>query len=983
MIKQIQLRGISRSPSDRMTEDGGLDESLNLYLDNAESAPALVPDDVTSTLGLPDDLQADKVFVHKTANYEHVVVQKGGKVVAYVGEEEKSIAYLANDEHLRDINSVGNTLILATDKQMYYVLYKKGEYNLLGNKVPFPYINFWADHTEDLYHFFLYREMPGETVWFERLPSEEDWNKAYEQDRVIVDNRTTTQSSIRAMLNDLWSEIDAKIKDLQSLDLLSGQVFFRYAVELYDGSQLSSMPILVSASSGYPYAVSVKAEREYSTDNQNNQTTRSAFNKVEIDMKTFSPKAKMASDISELLQWEDVIKRIRIYMSIPSSRTYNRAQSRMYDRAEATTGETSFTTTYDAKLFLGSKLEETKPEVKLLELSSQTFLIETIEISTSLESTRESPLKLSMAKLVEGCTIPVSRLIDTTIEAQPILNYDDMKHYALIAERIDAFNGRTMLLQPSQIIDYDYNRLNSFEDIGGRIGETKYRVTYVIDTEDGEKVVPKIFTKNGAETYHAFQVFPDSRASRMKVRIERTVLGERFITTGSFEMKPHPFLDCAYYYGGLDKTLEELCSGSASVIYLANKVERLENKLVVSQHDNPFYFPIKNRYTFQSRVLGVAIATTALSQGQFGQFPLYVFTEDGVWAMETAADGSFVTSKPLSRDVCTNPDSITSIDNAVVFVTDKGVMLLQGSQVVNISPYMNGRHYAITEDAKKRIECTEHAGLIPTLEDDTPFMQYVKDATIAYDYPGKRLVFIKKDEDYQYVYKLDTQTWHKAAYGIDLLAPINSYPECLVQGVGELSRKLAWVTDTTHMQLTFEEAVELVRFVFYHTIPQEDYEKLEESDLQGFVSGTQGFDVTNWNDSELDMLYDNLQENRIGMEYREDVENVTRIYDLSTILDGTREQSTELGCLITRPLDLGYADVKKVIKDIRIRGEYAKGHVQYILQGSDDGVNYFNTSLKQKSWKRFRIIIVCALDRHERISWIDVDFDIRFNNKLR
>jgi hypothetical protein len=119
------------------------------------------------------------------------------------------------------------------------------------------------------------------------------------------------------------------------------------------------------------------------------------------------------------------------------------------------------------------------------------------------------------------------------------------------------------------------------------------------------------------------------------------------------------------------------------------------------------------------------------------------------------------------------------------------------------------------------------------------------------------------------------------------------------------------------------------------------------------------------------------------MEYREEVENVTRIYDLSTILDGTREQSTELGCLITRPLDLGYADVKKVIKDIRIRGEYAKGHVQYILQGSDDGVNYFNTSLKQKSWKLFRIIIVCALDRFERISWIDVDYDIRYNNKLR
>ena len=59
MIKQIQLRGISRTPSDRMSEDGGLSESLNMYLDTAESAPAFVPKDVTEKQGLPADLEAE------------------------------------------------------------------------------------------------------------------------------------------------------------------------------------------------------------------------------------------------------------------------------------------------------------------------------------------------------------------------------------------------------------------------------------------------------------------------------------------------------------------------------------------------------------------------------------------------------------------------------------------------------------------------------------------------------------------------------------------------------------------------------------------------------------------------------------------------------------------------------------------------------------------------------------------------------------
>lgn len=982
MIKQIQLRGISRSPSDRMSQDGGLDESLNLYIDSAENAPALMPEDVTASLGLPDDLQADKVFVHKTANYEHIVVQTGSEVVAYVDGAKKIIASLGSDEHLLDINSVGNTLVLATDKQMYYVLYKKGEYNILGNKVPFPYINFWADHSEDDYHFFLSRtdqeEETAEQPWFERLPSEEEWNKAYEQDRAIVENGNTAQNSIRTMLNDVWLKIDEEIKNLQRMDLLSGQVFFRYALELYDGSQLSSMPILVSASAGYPYAVTIEAERKYYTDNRNNQTTTDLYNTVEIDMKSFLPKAKMASDVSELLQWEDVIKRIRLYMSIPSSRTYNRTQSRMYDRAENTTGSTSFTSTYSARLFLGSKVEEMNPELNILELSSQTFLIDTIEISTSMESTGESPLKLSLARLLEGCTIPVSRLIDTAIETQPILNYDDMKHYALIAKSVDAFNGRIMLSQASQIIDYDYNWLNSFEEEGGSVGQTTYRVSFVIDTEDGEKVVVMAHSVTPPNTYHAFQVFPDSRASRMIVQIRRTALNNTYLGFGVFEMKPHPFLDCAYYYGGLDKTLEDLCSTSPAVLLQANQVERLNNKLMVSQSDNPFYFPIKDRYTFQSRVLGVAIATTALSQGQFGQFPLYVFTEDGVWAMETAADGSFVTSKPLSRDVCINPDSITSIDNAVIFVTAKGVMLLQGSQVVNISPFMNGRHYSINESSRERIGRTEFADLIPVLEDSTPFMGFMKEASVAYDYQGKRLVFIKKDEDYQYVYKLDTQTWHKTAYGIDLLAPINSYPECLVQGEEKKETvRTFWQVSEYASQEEYDYLAGRIRVV----LPE-----LSDKEIEAFFNMEGAIEVTHVHEDDQEWLINEMDEYHVATYFVEskETECLTRIYDLSTVLDGTREQETARGCIITRPMDFGYADVRKVINGIRIRGQYAKGAVSFMLLGSDDGETYHVlNSLRGRSWKLFRIIMLADLDRHERISWIDIDFETRFTNRLR
>ena len=48
MIKKLQLRGISRTPSDRMTSDGGCAESLNVQLHAGEIAPMPKPEDATS-----------------------------------------------------------------------------------------------------------------------------------------------------------------------------------------------------------------------------------------------------------------------------------------------------------------------------------------------------------------------------------------------------------------------------------------------------------------------------------------------------------------------------------------------------------------------------------------------------------------------------------------------------------------------------------------------------------------------------------------------------------------------------------------------------------------------------------------------------------------------------------------------------------------------------------------------------------------------
>lgn len=887
MIKQIQLRGISRSPSDRMTEDGGLDESLNIYLDTAESAPALVPEDVTSRLGLQDAVQAEKVFIHKTSNYEHPIVQEGNLVSAYVGGRAIPILTLGEGEDLRDIASIGNIIIITTTSSAHYALWKNSEYKYIGDSLPVPSIKIDViGNNDDSFY-----GKSGGTIKMDTTSGVPGFmaiaqfqKSAWERAARGVEETETDKdvnAKFQELQNQLWLEVQSTKTKIGKWGYFSCPRLVRYAIRLYDGSYINhSVPILIGA-----------GEKEWLSVTSR-YVDAIVYGSIDYRINLFyKAVAKLVK--WEIEDWTDIIAGVDIFIS--EDITYPRINE---DFASCDDG--------GGKIYFKGYEEEFENAKE--EVLNKVNFYKVISVASGDLDSLKAGIDLHGDNDVEQ---------SSTLVVKERLTSDYMAGHKIIPSSTMVYNNRLIGNANKIILPDPYSHLNGLFNNTRTAAEArhqrekKFRLKFYVRNNSGEECTIMARTPEGSTEFvtplmsdgepsqlettfyaepMAWIAYPDANCYRVDID-----LGGGDVAT--VKMSAHPGLNCSYAFIGLDKYLyDETAAGDVELDDEERPSYSVNNYVVMSELNNPFVFPVAGRYTLQSKIIGIALATTALSQGQFGQFPLYVFTEDGIWAMETAADGSFVTSKPLSRDVCVNPDSITSIDNAVVFVTDKGVMLVQGSQVVNISPFMTGRHYTINQSAKDILETSDYASLLPSLTDTDTFMGFVKKASVAYDYAGKRLIFIARDEAYQYVYKLDTQTWHKLKHEVELIEPINSYPECLVRG-------------------------------------------------------SDGFSHC--------------------------------VYDLSTILDGTREQSTELGCLITRPLALGYADVKKVIKDIRIRGEYAKGHVQYILQGSDDGVNYFNTSLKQKSWKLFRIIIVCALDRFERISWIDVDYDIRYNNKLR
>lgn len=1013
-ISRIQLRGISRTPSDRMTEDGGCAESLNVSLDHSELAPSFIPEDVTRGLGLPDDLQAEKVFVHKTANYEHYVAQVENKVIAYADGKSHLLATLSFGESVNDINAVGNIVIIATSESVYYVLWKATEYVYIGNQLPVPaiQIDVVGNDDENFYGKNKHRvplDTSGNTPGMMAIATFD--KGAWEAAARGIDENDDVNTAFQELTANFWASVQQAKNKIGKWGHFSCPRFVRYAIKLYDGSYVyHSVPILIGA-----------GEKEWISVTGNTAGAESFFVSglyYRINL-FYKATAKLVS--WEVEGWEDIIAGVDIFIST--------------DIAFPNINESFATCDNGGGKVYFKGYEEAFEKTKEEMLSKVLFYkIESIAVR-DLDSLKAG-IDLHRQDFVEQAE---------DLVVQERLTSDYMTSHKVVPRTMNLYNNSLLVNAAKIEMPNPYPLLNGLfcnsrlDAVYDNFQEPKtYQMKFRMRRNNGEEysimarnpqggfdlVTPLISNGAPSALEKHWYARPMAWISYPDVNCYQVDLFTGGGDVVQIPMSQHPGLSVSYAFVGLDEFIEDgTALGDVEYDFSEKKTYEVTNQVMMSEMNNPFVFPAGRRNTLQSSILGVAIATSTLSQGQFGQFPLYVFTEDGIWAMETAADGSFVTSKPLSRDVCVNPDSITSIDNAVVFVTDKGVMLLQGSQVVNISPNMNGRHYTIEETAKVILEKTIEdtiakisktpvdqmaqviqnevsqsisqqetrasiertaqsiiaeeeffKDLLPILSDSTHFMAFIREATIAYDYPGQRLVFIKKDEKYQYVYKLDAQTWHKTAYGIDLLAPINSYPECLVQGEKETNRTF-WKVVEYQSQEETDYLADRIRV----KLPD-----ITDREVQSFLDFDQAIEVTHLSEDDREWLYVEMAYYHVATEFEERKELFTRIYDLSTILDAADSRIPTRGVIATRPFDLGAPDVLKTITDIKIRGQYARGAVKFLLLGSMDGINFYVIGTKRgKAWKLFRLIILADLDPTERISWVDVIYEEKFTNRLR
>lgn len=306
-------------------------------------------------------------------------------------------------------------------------------------------------------------------------------------------------------------------------------------------------------------------------------------------------------------------------------------------------------------------------------------------------------------------------------------------------------------------------------------------ITVYIKTALGEKRVQITPEKLQSTTAALWFFYPHNGAYKAEIAFYHTNAPQTAYIK-ILNLKQHQFLNGAYWlHTPLSDHSPILAVDSQSDNYTlpsTDDISHYTNNILQSEVASPFNFPDTLLSQIPAaQIYALSSAAKALSEGQFGQFPLYAFTDEGIWAMQISDTGTYIARQPITRDVCTNRDHITQLDDAVLFVTARGLMIIQGSQTSCISEIIDSDtpfNLLSLPAFHKLHNALAHTSLTDNCLPTKPFSEFSEKARIIYDYPNQRLFFYAPGITYAYVFSLRSKMWGMCFS--EFTSHLNEYP---------------------------------------------------------------------------------------------------------------------------------------------------------------------------------------------------------------
>lgn len=592
----------------------------------------------------------DIVFVHKVGTSEKWIGVAGSTI--YTGINTASPQTLERvDGSINSVQQIGNTLSFVTNTTIYYVLWQNEEYKFLGEIPELPVVNF-------------------------STPSMETMNLSYTSEFGVT---PSTDIEKKEELVDYTVSLAKTLIDRRPYKFHDA-FFISYALRLYDGSAINhSTPILVMPQDefktwGYAYLPYDINNTEYGTDS-------------EVRLKMFNLTA--AYDFTALEDWKDVIKSVDFfttkYIGLASPDNINKHFiNRMVSDGRGTPK------TYLHNIYYSNARREEEsfadtPEDKALN-TSQFYLYYSEDDFSS--KTTEFP----------------NNKVTVRDNYYNIIHQEDMpsssfSHHRIGAKNATVYNNRLRLsgLTTSLYLGHplpqfrwrsNYNGVDTSE---GFVTSGSIMVYVTLQTEQGEFVVARNTDNQLVLFNNAFISYPDPRATRIRVfSVESNgYIHQRL----DVKLSPHPRLNIAY---AINPDLKPFVSdvdtgvygGTPHYNFNARLIE--PNKLKVSEVNNPFYFPSKNTYQIGSgTILAESSIVMNVTDRNYGMYPVFVFTDNGVFTMAGQTSDSVHDSvqaptylePPISKVIGATP-------YGVCFVTKRGLMLISQNNTRFLSPQL-------------------------------------------------------------------------------------------------------------------------------------------------------------------------------------------------------------------------------------------------------------------------------------------------------
>jgi hypothetical protein len=407
---------------------------------------------------------------------------------------------------------------------------------------------------------------------------------------------------------------------------------------------------------------------------------------------------------------------------------------------------------------------------------------------------------------------------------RPLMQVDNFSHHTLTGNNVYLYNSRLHLMDTVQTVQKPYNLgLFYVPSVEPKIGSTVYVVdapnyyeTLVqvkLNTSDGVKLVNTTGSltayrdTNDASKKAVFLSgligYFDSRAAEISVNIKIGSLYYNVLTT---PLTPSLFQNFAY---AVFKTFEPLVTQDIDIVQrrvdanfiswplpfvIANLVQfnppaedrvvHDNNRVQPSEVDNPFVFPVKNSQQVSTgKVLALGTNTEDVSSAQFGAYPMYCFTSEGIWGISIGTgDIYFTRIDPLSGEVLRDSLSVLDLPFGVAFATSEGLKIISGKEVVNISDPVDGKPDKYIRQNANLQFFLDHLKLVTLIDymDTVPFKTYLVGAGLYMNKGFERaeIVINNPAYNYSYVYDVEARDWYRITGSYSVWVP--TYPELYV-----------------------------------------------------------------------------------------------------------------------------------------------------------------------------------------------------------